>query len=112
MLKLRAGDRLRAIRELMGLTRDDFAEQLGLDFIRIQNIERKKAKVAELEYERIGLRFPEFISFLTHEGDILVSELSTSSEKLCRLAAARIEAGIIPQGFYLEEKLKYPEQPL
>ncbi|MCO1336004.1 helix-turn-helix domain-containing protein [Microbulbifer sp. OS29] len=106
MLKLRAGDRLKVIRELMGLTRDEFAELLKLDYIRLKNIEQKRAKVAEFEYEQFGQRFPELIPFFTYEGDIVISDLSASNERLCRLVAAKIEAGQIPQGFYLEEKIK------
>ncbi|WP_444894937.1 helix-turn-helix domain-containing protein [Microbulbifer sp. SSSA005] len=106
MLKLRAGDRLRVIRELMGLTRDEFAELLGFDYVRLRNVEQKRAKMAEFEYEQVGKMFPELIPYLTYEGNIVISELTASKEELCRLMAAKIEAGQIPRGFYVEEKIK------
>ncbi|MCO1336003.1 helix-turn-helix domain-containing protein [Microbulbifer sp. OS29] len=106
MLKLRAGDRLRVIRELMGLTRDEFAELLKMDYVRLRNVEQKRAKVSEFEYEQAGKLFPELIPYFAYEGDIVVSELAESEQELCRLMAAKIEAGQIPRGFYVEEKIK------
>ncbi|MFS1525791.1 helix-turn-helix domain-containing protein [Microbulbifer sp. 2304DJ12-6] len=105
-MRLRAGERLKAIRELMGLTREEFANLLSLDMIRISNIEQKRAKVAEEEFEKVGQRFPELIPYLAYEGDIVLADLKASDEKLCALVAAKIEAGQIPRGFHLEENLK------
>ncbi len=105
-MKLRAGDRLKAIRELMGMTREEFGQLIDIDWVRIKNIEQKKARVAEDEFAKIGQMFPELMPWLTYEGDIDLEGLKTSQEKLCRLVAAKIEAGQIPSGFYLEEKIK------
>lgn len=105
-MKLRAGQRLKAIRELMGMTRDEFCELVGVEWVRLRNVEQLNAKMAEDEFAKIGRMFPELMPWLTYEGDIVVDDLRNSQEKFCRLVAAKIDAGQIPPGFYLEEKLK------
>ena len=105
-MKLKTGERLKALREMIGLTREEFAEMLNLDFIRIRNIEQKKVRVAEDEFAKIGKMFPELLHWLTFEGNISLDDLKNSDEKLCRLVAAKIEAGQLPSGYHLEDKIK------
>ncbi|WP_377516962.1 hypothetical protein [Microbulbifer taiwanensis] len=97
---------MKAVRELMGLTRNEFGELVGIDWVRLRNVEQLNAKMGEDEFAKIGQMFPELMPWLTYEGDIVMEDLKSSQEKLCRLIAAKIEAGQIPPGFYLEEKLK------
>ena len=106
MAKLKAGERLKGLREITGLTQAEFAEVTGLSLIRLRNLEHKKARVAEDEFEKIGVLFPQFVHWMTYEGDIDMEDLKNSDQNLCRLIAARIDAGLIPSGYHLEEKIK------
>ena len=105
-LKTKAGDRLKGLRLLIGLTQDEMAEMLELPFTRYRNVEGKKARMAEDEFSAVCARFPEFALYLTYEGNIDFDALKASQEKLVKLAAAAIEAGRIPEGYFLEEKIK------
>ncbi|NRB42435.1 MAG: helix-turn-helix transcriptional regulator [Pseudomonadales bacterium] len=105
-MNTRAGERLQGLRELTGLTQAQFAEMLDINYVRLRNIEQKKARMAEDEFAKIGALLPEFIFWLTFEGDINMDDLKNSTENLCKLAAAKIEAGQIPKGYHLEDKIK------
>jgi transcriptional regulator with XRE-family HTH domain len=105
-MKLKAGDRIKALRELVGITREEFANNLEIDFIRLRNIEQKKCRVSEDEIAKICAAFPEVGPWLAWEGDISLDSLKESQRALCKLIAAKIEAGQIPQGYDLEEKIK------
>ena len=108
MARLKAGERLKGLREITGLTQAEFAEVTGLSLIRLRNLEHRKARVAEDEFEKIGELFPEFVHWMTYEGDISIEDLKNSDQLVCRLFAAKIavDAGQIPAGYHLEDKLK------
>lgn len=108
-MQLRCGERLKGMRELFGLTREEFCELTGIDVMRMKNIEQRKIRVAEDEFAIVGRRFPEFLHWIAYEGQIHLSDLRNSQETLCRLAGAKFEAGQIPKGYFLEEKII--EQP-
>jgi len=101
-----AGDRLKGLRELIGLRQDEMADMLDVPLIRYRNVEGKKVRMAEDEFSAVCSRFPEFALYLTYEGDIDFDALRTSQKKLVKLAAAAIEAGRIPEGYFLKESLK------
>ncbi|ABC33376.1 MULTISPECIES: helix-turn-helix domain-containing protein [Hahella] len=105
-MKMKAGDRLQGLRELIGLTQREFAELLGIDYFRLKNIEQQKARMAEDEFAQVGLLIPEMLHWVACESDISLSALQNSEAKLCRLIAAKIEAGQVPEGYMLEEKIK------
>lgn len=101
-----AGDRLKGLRELIGLKQDEMAEMLGVPISRYKNVESKKVRMAEDEFSAVCSQFPEFAHYLTYEGDIDFDALRASQEKFVKLAAAAIEAGRIPEGYFLKESLK------
>jgi len=101
-----AGDRLRALRQLIGLKQDEMAELLGIKEIRYKNVEKKNVRMAEDEFSAVCSQFPEFSHYITHEGPINFDELQASQRKFVKFAAAAIEAGKIPEGYFLEESLK------
>jgi transcriptional regulator with XRE-family HTH domain len=109
-MKYKAGERLRFLRELMGLTREQFANTIGIDFIRLRNMEQKRCRVGEDEFAKIGLLFPEIIPWIIFEGDINLELLKVSDQVLLHLVAAKIEAGQFPKGAEFEEKIKYPKK--
>lgn len=106
VMKTKGGDRLKAVRLLFGLGREEFADMIGISFNRYCNVEQKRAKLGEDEIAAVCSRFPEFTHWMAYEGVILVNELKHSSESLCRLVAAKIEAGQIPTGYFIEDRIK------
>ena len=61
--------------------------------------------MAEDEFERVCVNFPEFMAWITVEGQINLSELQASENTFCRLAAARIEANQLPAGFDMDSHI-------
>lgn len=92
----RTGKRIQFVRELLGMTRDEFAKASGLSFNRLNNIENLLAKVNEDEFYHLGRTMPEVLLFIASEGDINVPACRNSEHNLCRLLAARIDAGQLP----------------
>lgn len=105
-MKLKAGDRFKGLRELMGMTREEFAEVIGIDAPRIKNIELHRRKPNEDDFAAIGKTLPELLPWLVYEADISLDGLLQSESKWLRLIAARIEAGQIPDGYYLDKHIK------
>lgn len=105
-MKFKAGERVKVIRELMGITREDFAQVVNIEFIRLRNIEQGKVRMAEDEFAKVCSVFPEMMAWLTIEGEISLDSLKNSQQTLCKLMAAKIEAGQIPKGYDLETKIK------
>lgn len=106
-MKMKMGARMKAIRELTGLTRDAFVTALKLDLTRYKNVEYLRCRVGEEEVEKVGEHLPELLEWLAFEGDIEVQRLANSPNQLSKIVAARVNAGIIPEGYHLEERLKY-----
>lgn len=104
--KLEPGKRLRAMRELIGLTQGDFAEIVGIPRYRLTKLENLITQISIKDIEAVTDVFPDFLSWLAVEGDITLADLKESQSKLCKAIAARIEAGLIPEGYFLEEKIK------
>ncbi|WP_445357307.1 helix-turn-helix domain-containing protein [Microbulbifer sp. ANSA002] len=104
--KLRAGDRLRAIRELTGLTQKEFAELLKLELVHLKNMEYKKNRVTEECYEAVGFTFPELLPWFVYEGPVNLQGLRNSENKLCKFIAARIDAGLVPEGYFSEGSIR------
>ncbi|HBP6686719.1 helix-turn-helix transcriptional regulator [Pseudomonas aeruginosa] len=65
-----AGKRLRALRELMGLSRPQFAELVGMTAKRLENIENELQRMHDEDFEKVCGTFPEFSDWLAYEGSI------------------------------------------
>lgn len=65
-----AGKRLRALRELMGLSRPQFAELVGMTAKRLENIENELQRMHDEDFEKVCGTFPEFSDWIAHEGSI------------------------------------------
>ncbi|WP_299580860.1 helix-turn-helix transcriptional regulator [uncultured Microbulbifer sp.] len=104
--KLRAGDRLRAIRELTGLSQREFADLLGVDLMPMKNAEYKKNRVTEECYEAMGKNFPELLKWFVYEGPINLQELRNSDSKYCKFIAARFDAGLVPEEYFPEDLIR------
>ncbi|RCH37048.1 helix-turn-helix domain protein [Pseudomonas aeruginosa] len=65
-----AGKRLRALRELMGLSRSQFAELVGMTAKRLENIENELQRMHDEDFEKVCGTFPEFSDWIAYEGSI------------------------------------------
>lgn len=92
-MEFKAAERVRFAREMLSLTRQEFADRLGLDVVRLRNIEQLKVRVSELEYDAVAEHLPELVCFVTHEGNISAMRLRNSDNPRCRLIISRLEAG-------------------
>ncbi len=104
--KLKTGDRLRIIRELIGLTQREFASFLGIEMSKLKNIEYKRNRVTEEIYEKIGENFPELLKWFVYEGPVDLPELRNSDSKYCKFIAARFDAGLVPEEYFPEDLIR------
>ncbi|HBP0913996.1 helix-turn-helix domain-containing protein [Pseudomonas aeruginosa] len=65
-----AGKRLRALRELMGLSRPQFAELVGMTAKRLENIENELQRMHDEDFEKVCGTFPESSDWIAYEGSI------------------------------------------
>ena len=65
-----AGKRLRALRELMGLSRPQFAELVGMTAKRLENIENELQRMHDEDFEKVCGTLPEFSDWIAYEGSI------------------------------------------
>ena len=65
-----AGKRLRALRELMGLSRPQFAELVGMTAKRLENIDNELQRMHDEDFEKVCGTFPEFSDWIAYEGSI------------------------------------------
>ncbi|WP_020410986.1 hypothetical protein [Hahella ganghwensis] len=107
---LKAGERLKGMRELMGFTRMRFAEFLDINLIRLKNLEQLKARVAEDEFEKLGKMFPEMMPWLVYGGKISLSELERSDNEYCQLIALKIKIGEIPAGYGFRDAIEVQDK--
>lgn len=107
-----ASDRIKWLRQVIGYNQAEMAELLGVDFFRYKNIEQKKARVTEGEFEPLCRKFKGLIHFLVYGGVISLDELLESKEPLERMLAAAIESGrgldSLPEGL-LKHATNNPE---
>lgn len=90
-MKHTAGARIRDVREMMGLTRQQFAELLKLDPTHIRNVELERSKLNQDDFAAIGQTLPELLPWLTYEADVSLEDLMQSQNKWLRLIAVRVE---------------------
>lgn len=105
-MRTKGGDRLKAIRTLFGLSREEFSALIGVPFNRYCNVEQKRAKLGEDEISGVCRKFPEFTHWLAYEGAISLEALKNSDESLCRLVAAKVEANQVTKGFFIEDSFQ------
>lgn len=101
--QLSAGQRLRGMRELMGMDRKEFAELLGFDYSRLTRIELGKQAMHDVDFERVLRVFPHFSHWLTYAGPIDIDSLAAERDKLCKITAVKLQVGEVPVGYGLEK---------
>jgi len=65
-----AGQRLRGLRELMGLSRPAFEKLTGIDRKRLENIESGQQRMHDIDFEKVCSLYPEFSRWITYGGPV------------------------------------------
>ncbi|MFR0688256.1 helix-turn-helix domain-containing protein [Enterobacterales bacterium AE_CKDN230030158-1A_HGKHYDSX7] len=65
-----AGERLRALRSLTGLSRRAFAESVGMKPKDVENIEYGNQRMRDLDFQKVCSVYPDFSRWITYEGPI------------------------------------------
>ncbi|MDU3957269.1 MAG: helix-turn-helix transcriptional regulator, partial [Pseudomonas aeruginosa] len=82
-----AGKRLRALRELMGLSRPQFAELVGMTAKRLENIENELQRMHDEDFEKVCGTFPEFSDWIAYEGSIEPQSIAWKVDDSAQAAA-------------------------
>lgn len=65
-----AGQRLRALRDLMGLKRPAFAKLTGIDTKRLENIENGRQRMHDIDIEKVCSLYPQFTRWIAYGGPV------------------------------------------
>lgn len=65
-----AGERLRGLRELMGLSRRELAETVGMKAKSIENIELRLQRMHDEDFQKICSVYPAFARWIAYEGPL------------------------------------------
>ncbi|GLS24759.1 hypothetical protein [Marinibactrum halimedae] len=98
-----AGARVKAIREFMGMGVQEFADFMGIEYVRLKNIEGIRAKVNEIDFRNLGEKFPELLPWLVYEGPISIKALQSSKSNYCHIIVSKIMADLEPKGYGIRE---------
>lgn len=96
---------MKAVRALLGITRESFSELVNIGYVRIATLENDRARMSVDDLASLDVVLPEFTSFLLSGKSLDVGVLESSGNELVRLAAMRIRDGDIPEGYGLEEAI-------
>lgn len=70
-----AGERLRALRELIGLSRREFADSVGMKEKVVENIEYGRQRMRDEDFQKVCSVYEDFSRWITYEGPIDSSEV-------------------------------------
>lgn len=82
-----AGERLRALRSLTGLSRRAFAETVGMKAKDVENIEYGNQRMRDLDFQKVCSVYPDFSRWITYEGPLDPAEVSWKVEDSAQRAA-------------------------
>ncbi|WP_225594633.1 helix-turn-helix domain-containing protein [Pseudomonas sp. PDM22] len=82
-----AGERLRALRSLTGLSRRAFAETVGMKAKDVENIEYGNQRMRDLDFQKVCSVYPDFARWITYEGPIDSDEVDWKVEDSAQRAA-------------------------
>lgn len=96
-MELSPGKRLQTARELMGITRSDFAEIIGMRYLRLVTIENDRGRMAIDDLELVLKKFPELIHWLAVGQPLNAAELMSSKNPSIRFLADNLETHGLPE---------------
>ncbi|WP_045211787.1 MULTISPECIES: helix-turn-helix transcriptional regulator [unclassified Pseudomonas] len=82
-----AGERLRALRSLTGLSRRAFAETVGMKAKDVENIEYGNQRMRDFDFQKVCSVYPDFARWITYEGPIDSEEVNWKVEDSAQRAA-------------------------
>lgn len=82
-----AGERLRALRSLTGLSRRAFAETVGMKAKDVENIEYGNQRMRDLDFQKVCSVYPDFARWITYEAPIDSDEVNWKVEDSAQRAA-------------------------
>lgn len=65
-----AGERLRALREITGLSRREFADSVGMKEKDVENIEYNYQRMRDEDFQKVCSVYEDFSRWITYEGPI------------------------------------------
>ncbi|TLP72117.1 helix-turn-helix transcriptional regulator [Pseudomonas nitroreducens] len=102
-----AGERLRALRSLTGLSRRAFAESVGMKAKDVENIEYGNQRMRDLDFQKVCSVYPDFSRWMTYEGPIDSDEVDWKVEDSAQRAAVYLVKSnpqlLVTLGLSLEE---------
>lgn len=96
-MELTPGKRLQVARELMGISRSDFAEMLGIRYLRLVTIESDRGRMAIDDLEPIAKRYPELINWLILSEPLEIARLQASKNQDILKLADNLETHGFPE---------------
>lgn len=100
-----AGQRIKLLRITLNQTRQEFGALIDVEIYRLRNVESGRVRAAEEELANVSQLCPELIHWIVYEGDISMAEVRKSESPIVRLFGAQVDAGMVPKGEGLEDKL-------
>jgi len=94
---LTPGKRLQAARELMGISRSDFAAMFGIRYLRLVTIENDRGRMSIDDLEPIARRYPELIHWLVLSEPLSADKLIASENQDIRKLADNLETHGLPE---------------
>lgn len=82
-----AGERLRALRSLTGLSRRAFAETVGMKPKDVENIKYGNQRMRDMDFQKVCSVYPDFSRWITYEGPIDPAEVNWKVEDSAQRAA-------------------------
>jgi len=78
-----AGERLRILREeILEMSRPEFSAKIGISTSRLTNVETKKQRMHDVDFEAVCTFYPWASAFLTHNGEITNKDWDRLKEPL------------------------------
>lgn len=96
-MRFSAGKRLHLARELMGVSRSDFAEMIGIKYLRLVTIENERGRMSVEDLTSIVLLFPELLPWLVLETALNPVDLAKSDNQYIRALADNLETYGMPE---------------
>lgn len=90
-MALTPGKRLQMARELMGISRSEFADSLGMRYLRLVTVENDRGRMSVDDLALIVTHYPELIWWLTTGNPLDPAELFVSKNDHIRLLADNLE---------------------
>lgn len=97
-------EQVKALRILVGMTREAFAKVTGIPTNRYNNFEKKNSRMFAEDIIRIAEKCPVFLGWLILNEDINLKALKASQLPLMKIASAQFELNNYPEIF--EGKIK------